>query len=302
MLHIQRLESRTLLAASPSGTSVTDFVTFSLSAGTLTVTGSARNELIDVRRTASRIEVTAYWARRTITPTSITPSWSNIVRRYLPAEIAEIRVNTLGGEDRVNLINDGLSMFPSTRVLLGMGHDTGTASGGAGGRMLGEDGNDTLDARGNIGYGDGFIGFDGGPGADSFYGSLHTTVDYSARTEPLVINQNTDRGDGAAGENDHVDRTVANLVLGRGHDRWTGATDGAGTPAGGENSVMGGDGNDTLLGGAGQDFLYGGEGNDSLVGGANRDWLWGEGGSDTLVGSMMEDMIFSSPEDMVIYV
>ena len=46
--------------------------------------------------------------------------------------------------------------------------------------------------------------------------------------------------------------------------------------------VYGGDGNDTIAGGAECDHLYGGDGNDSITGGGGRDTLMGGSGSDTL--------------------
>jgi Ca2+-binding RTX toxin-like protein len=49
------------------------------------------------------------------------------------------------------------------------------------------------------------------------------------------------------------------------------------------NDVTTGDGDDTLYGGGGIDFLYSGEGADTLDGGDGWDFLWGEGGADTFV-------------------
>lgn len=52
---------------------------------------------------------------------------------------------------------------------------------------------------------------------------------------------------------------------------------------------IGGEGNDTLLGGAGDDTLRGNPGNDSLVGGAGDDNLIGDAGNDTLIGGDGDD-------------
>ncbi len=62
----------------------------------------------------------------------------------------------------------------------------------------------------------------------------------------------------------------------------------------GTNAVLplvgiGGKGNDTLLGGAGDDNLRGNAGNDSLVGGAGDDNLIGDAGNDTLIGGDGDD-------------
>jgi hypothetical protein len=54
---------------------------------------------------------------------------------------------------------------------------------------------------------------------------------------------------------------------------------------------MGGNGNDTLTGTAGNDLLNGGNGNDSLIGNAGNDTLIGGNGSDFLVGSAGNDLL-----------
>ncbi len=53
----------------------------------------------------------------------------------------------------------------------------------------------------------------------------------------------------------------------------------------------GGEGNDTITGGAGHDVLWGDEGNDTLTGGAGNDVLIGGSGSDRLVGSAGHDIL-----------
>jgi len=54
---------------------------------------------------------------------------------------------------------------------------------------------------------------------------------------------------------------------------------------------MGGNGNDTLTGTAGNDSLNGGNGNDSLIGNAGNDTLIGGNGTDFLVGSAGNDLL-----------
>jgi Ca2+-binding RTX toxin-like protein len=49
----------------------------------------------------------------------------------------------------------------------------------------------------------------------------------------------------------------------------------------GNDSLFGGAGNDILLGGSGNDFIAGGAGNDTLIGGDGNDFLDGDQGSDT---------------------
>ncbi len=55
--------------------------------------------------------------------------------------------------------------------------------------------------------------------------------------------------------------------------------------------VDGGPGNDTLIGGTGDDRLYGEEGNDQIRGGAGDDQLYGGAGNDTLIGGAGDDML-----------
>jgi Ca2+-binding RTX toxin-like protein len=54
---------------------------------------------------------------------------------------------------------------------------------------------------------------------------------------------------------------------------------------------IGGSGNDTLTGTAGNDLLNGGNGNDSLIGNAGNDTLIGDNGTDFLVGSAGNDLL-----------
>ena len=54
-------------------------------------------------------------------------------------------------------------------------------------------------------------------------------------------------------------------------------------------TLQGGDGNDSILGGSGKDFLYGDAGNDSLTGGSGNDDLHGGDGNDSLTGGSGND-------------
>jgi Ca2+-binding RTX toxin-like protein len=55
----------------------------------------------------------------------------------------------------------------------------------------------------------------------------------------------------------------------------------------------GGDGNDTITGGAGHDVIFGDLGNDTLTGSAGNDVLVGGSGSDRLVGSAGHDLLIA---------
>jgi uncharacterized repeat protein (TIGR01451 family) len=60
---------------------------------------------------------------------------------------------------------------------------------------------------------------------------------------------------------------------------------------GGNDELYGGDGNDSLSGGAGDDILVGGDGRDSLSGGVGRDLLIGGTGIDSLSGGQGDDIL-----------
>jgi Ca2+-binding RTX toxin-like protein len=57
--------------------------------------------------------------------------------------------------------------------------------------------------------------------------------------------------------------------------------------------LYGGDGNDTISAGAGNDNLYGEEGNDVLNGDLGNDKLFGGNGNDSLNGGAGDDLIYS---------
>lgn len=61
--------------------------------------------------------------------------------------------------------------------------------------------------------------------------------------------------------------------------------------------LIGGDGQDWLFGGAGNDILLGGDGDDRLIGGADRDRLLGEGGNDELIGGHGRDYAWGGDGD-----
>jgi uncharacterized delta-60 repeat protein len=58
-----------------------------------------------------------------------------------------------------------------------------------------------------------------------------------------------------------------------------------------KSMLNGGDGDDSITGGAGEDLIFGGSGNDTLTGGAGNDFLIGGDGSDRIVGSAGNDIL-----------
>ncbi|AMN44277.1 beta strand repeat-containing protein [Rhodoplanes sp. Z2-YC6860] len=66
--------------------------------------------------------------------------------------------------------------------------------------------------------------------------------------------------------------------------------------------LFGGAGNDTLIGGSGNDQLFGGAGNDTLEGKGGNDLLFGGAGNDTLIGGSGDDQMFGgSGNDLMIW-
>lgn len=93
-------------------------------------------------------------------------------------------------------------------------------------------------------------------------------------------------------EPDRITRISTSMVTGgdvifngyQGDDYFSNATSLKVTANGGEgtDTLIGGAKNDSLDGGDGTDYLYGGAGDDVLKGGLGEDYLYGDGGNDTL--------------------
>lgn len=58
------------------------------------------------------------------------------------------------------------------------------------------------------------------------------------------------------------------------------------------DTVLAGDGNDTVDSGLGDDIIYGGTGNDTLDGNVGNDTIYGEDGNDTLIGGDGNDQLY----------
>jgi Ca2+-binding RTX toxin-like protein len=151
--------------------------------------------------------------------------------------------------------------------------------------LNGGNGNDTMAGNGGN---DSLVG---GNGADSMSGGEGTDTDsYADRLAGVVVTLDNVANDGTPpnnerpeGERDNVRSDVERVIGGRGNDRIIG-NGAANVFSGGEgnDTLEGGGGNDVMEGGNGDDTLRGGEGNDILVGGLGRDSLFGDGGNDFL--------------------
>ena len=178
--------------------------------------------------------------------------------------------------------------------------------------LTGDFGNNTLTGTGEEDVLSGSLGADtliggggndtliGGGGADTLNGGAGIdTADYSSSPGAVTARLDLEYG----GSNDASGDTyvsIENIIGSSGNDYITGQH--SYTPGGGDvdNRLDGGAGNDliygfggddTLLGGTGNDTFYGGDGDDELIGGTGDDTLNGGGGADTLDGGAGSDTI-----------
>jgi Ca2+-binding RTX toxin-like protein len=125
---------------------------------------------------------------------------------------------------------------------------------------------------------------DNGGGRDLVVASVDHTL--GANVEELRMVDNALVGTG---------NSLGNRIVGQGGNETISGLGGADTlqGEGGNDSLSGGDGddyvylgagNDTGLGGEGADYITGGAGNDSLAGGGGRDTIQAESGADTMSG------------------
>jgi Ca2+-binding RTX toxin-like protein len=185
----------------------------------------------------------------------------------------------------------------------GQAGDDTVASGKAGGRIYGEEGNDTLiGGQGNdqITGGPGDDTMNGKGGDDNFFedetpngadtmtgGTGNDFALYYGRTAPLALDNDgaADDGDptanGGAGEHDNIGTDVEQISGGTANDTITGGS--------GADHLSGLGGNDQIRGGAGADILDGGDGKDKF------DALDGE--VDTVLGGAGTDSCTCDPTD-----
>jgi Ca2+-binding RTX toxin-like protein len=167
----------------------------------------------------------------------------------------------------------------SLTVYGGDGDDTiisgAASSGGAMNSLYGEAGNDKFVQQAAKASDD----IHGGDGVD--------VVDYSVRTAALTITVGAGSADdGEQGEGDTIEADVENVTGGSGND-----TIDASAASLVQHTLVGGLGNDVLIGSDLDDHLYGGAGNDTLQGGSGNDILEGGDGNDILQGGAGDDTI-----------
>ncbi|WP_052120677.1 beta strand repeat-containing protein [Inquilinus limosus] len=196
-------------------------------------------------------------------------------------------------------------------------------------RMLGSDGNDTIDGLAGDDILLGGFGNDvltGGAGADQIFGGAGTdTANYSASAAGVTVDLFTGSGTGGDAQGDTLQdienvngSAFADHLYGNGNANVLNGGDG-------DDTLRGGDGADTLNGGAGSDFanyqgseqgvtvnllagtasggfaqadvltsienLYGSSHDDQLTGDNGRNIIGGELGNDTIVGNGGDDAL-----------
>jgi Ca2+-binding RTX toxin-like protein len=150
--------------------------------------------------------------------------------------------------------------------------------------FFGGGGNDWFDpGRGDwSGSGVGYFAFYGGDGVDTLKIDFNRTytdalVWQTGVTEQIALGGMT----GIAQSVERIDFTTSignDSIIGGAYDDYVRSW-------GGNNLFRGRGGDDTLIAGNGDDTLYGGSGNDSIdSGNAGADRVWGEGGNDSLRG------------------
>lgn len=261
--------------------------------GILTVTGTAKSDVIRIVQRESRIDVTV----------------NNKLDQFDPADVESYVVKGNRGDDRI-LISVGQIIFlgdstadTNTPVLIdaGGGNDTVHSSRGSADTLLGGSGDDFLFTetfRANR--------LDGGAGNDTLRGGWSSeefiggdgndTVDYSDHTFGVSVTLDDLANDGhrnvifdTAGAPTGVDVTPIDYSSERDNVRSD------------IENVIGGSGDDNLTGNSLPNRLTGGGGNDLIVGGGSNDTLLGDDGDDTLVGGGGNDRLGGGPGDDVLF-
>jgi Ca2+-binding RTX toxin-like protein len=248
---LESLESRRLLS-------------FSVSGGVLTVTGTSNPDNILVRKDG----------------TDLTIVENGVNGTTAAADVTSIVIHGNAGNDKLAIavgLDHGISL--PTVLNGGDGND----------QLLGGEGNDVENG------GNGNDVMNGGPrGKDTFNGGAgRDRVDYGGRREALVLTIDGVANDGAPeapatatlparpAEGDNIGTDVEDVGGGNGNDKISGSGgNNAVNGGGGNDQINGGGGNDQLRGDAGNDVLSGGDGNDGMIGGPGADVFNGGGGID----------------------
>jgi Ca2+-binding RTX toxin-like protein len=201
------------------------------------------------------------------------------------------------------------SAFALPVSLFGHGGDDVLIGGNARDTLVGADGNDLM--RGGAGNDllrggegddveegdDGNDSFDQGAtndGADVLSGGEGTdTVRYTGRSLALEVYLDDIANDGELwGEYDDVGSDIESVIGGFGDDFLVGSEAADILNGGpGEDALDGAGGADVLRGAAGGDVIWGGDGDDRIEGSDGNDSLFGDAGDDRLIGAAGDDWL-----------
>ena len=207
--------------------------------------------------------------------------------------IGQIIVNGNAGDDKLDASKITVTTIGIT-FNGGSGNDT--AIGGSGNETLnGDDGDDSLSGNAGNDSITGGQGNDrqlGGTGNDTYFFADTSTVETDTLTELSGTGTGTDTLDFSSVTNAlHVDLILeVNMAT---HTNRTVNTSGTSATklSGNFENVIGGSGNDEILGNAAVNNLRGGLGNDSLDGDSGNDILFGDDGDDVIRGNLGNDII-----------
>ena len=225
-----------------------------LSDGTLTVSGTDGADYNTVQPSTDGTGL--FVTERTLSNGVLT---TNAVTRYNAADVSTVDLGGGRGRDLLAVLG---TLGTDVTIGLNGGNDADTVVGGLGDDFLtGGDGNDYLFGR----AGDDVLRSDAG--ADYLSGGTGgDAVDYAGRSGDLLVGVGLLPDDGERGETDNVLTDVETVIGGSGNDNLSAST--ISTPI----RFVGNAGNDTLVGGGGDDFFVANDG--------QRDTIFGNGGND----------------------
>jgi Ca2+-binding RTX toxin-like protein len=219
--------------------------------------------------------------------TTLTVVDNGVTRNFDRGQVSYLVIKTYRGTD--SIVFSSTKVTVPSRIDAGRGNDTLSAGRGS----------DTLIGGGGDDYlfgGDGNDVLDGESEADLLLGGAGTrdVASYINRSGDVTVGLGSDPDDGEAGEGDNVATDIEVLWGGSGNDHFT-------TESGRDVRFFGFAGNDTLIGGGGDDVLDGGAGSDFLSGQRGRDILVAfDATADTLSGGSGLDTAQADPIDTLI--
>ena len=247
---------------------------FTLTNGTLRLTGDPTSQNLDVILSGANIQAT------------LTEGNTQIAQQqWTSASVTSMLIFLGAGDDRLTMSN---AIKQPAAIGGDLGNDTLTAGGGND-SIGGGVGNDIMDGQG---------------GADSMFGNGgNDTIDYSRRTANLIVDiEDVSVRDGEVGENDDLYVDIRIILGGSGNDLIRGTTRSDFVMAGnGNDTVYGGGEDDAIYGGGGEDLLYGDAGRDKIYGDTSNDRIFGGTGNDTIKGGQGRDRIYGQDGNDKLY-